>query len=80
MRVIRGPQRHVKRALSAIQRNRRNAFRKCCRSWRVNADSHARDAWQSFATEPETAFNAFMRINLVRVFDDLEPLTQPPTD
>lgn len=80
MHRISGPQRHVKRAPSAIQRKRRNAYRTCCHHWNVGTHEEDRNTWQLYAVGSETAFNAYLRINLVRVFNGLLVLRRAPTD
>lgn len=36
------------------------------------------EQWQIFAVDDETAFNAFMRINIHRFYNDLDPILYPP--
>lgn len=74
----RGPQRHVRRQRSDSQRKRNNAFKTCSIFWKKHFSSDFHDAWQSFAFNKETAYMAFMRINIYRVFNDLSILSVPP--
>lgn len=72
MHVIRGPQRHVKRTRSASQLRRQKAFQWCARVWRENATPSVIEQWQNFAVPPETAYNAFLRINLVLRYNNIK--------
>lgn len=75
---IRGPQRRVRKEPSITQRKRRNAFRTCLKFWPSHGQGRTGEEWKNFAIPPETAWNAYLRINLVRAFNGLHVLHLPP--
>ncbi|KKM98865.1 hypothetical protein LCGC14_1153600 [marine sediment metagenome] len=76
-KAFRGPQRHVKRAMSTVQRKRRNAFRTCAAYWKQSLTQDERLLWLEFSNLFETGYNAFLRINLVQVFNGLPIISVP---
>lgn len=76
---------------SPAQKKRRRAWRKCLNYIRKNTTVEFAGRWQIYANQhPKvnkkgeritlTWWQMFMRINVVRVYNDLEPLQFPPND
>lgn len=79
MVVHRVPKR-CKTCRSARQLKRQNAFLRCKNLWMNSISVQDKNRWKYIANFPETAYNAFLRINLMRCFNDLEPYGSPPLD
>jgi len=76
---IRGQQRRVNRARSSSQIKRARSFKICCNFWSKMQRPQDRERWKLFAIGNETGFNAFLRINIIRVFNGLPCTAYPPT-
>lgn len=74
---------------SAAQRAQRNAFRTCLSFWKANITWEAAAYWQQYSnrhpgkskkgiTTNLTAWQMFLKINLVRTRNDLAPNLLPP--
>lgn len=77
---IRHQSKPVRKTPSTSQLKRRNSFRVCCRFWRKSLTKSQKASWISCTLKGQTAYNTFLRINVVRVFNDLQPLVSPPGD
>lgn len=71
-------QRHHKYARSQAQIKRQKKFRFCCSFWKRFLTDAQRDSWSKIAPPVLTGYNYFLRINLVRTFNDLGILVDPP--
>ncbi len=69
-------QRHVKRTPSAKQIKRRNAFKSCANIWQ-RLTTEKKNTWKAFAIDEETDYQAFMRCNIMRVYNDVAPVSHP---
>lgn len=78
--TIRAPGRIVKYNRSPTQQKRMNAFKSCSNWWTENRTSDIFFAWLKFSYEYETPYNAFMRVNTIRVFNDLPITPTPPPE
>ena len=77
---VKRPQRHIKRQRSQSQVKRNKSFRSCCTFWRLTMTNPQRNSWTSFAENSETNYNAFLRLNIIRSFNDLPILATPPVE
>lgn len=77
---IRAPSKVVKYTRSPAQQKRMKAFQTCSNWWSKNRTSDIFFAWTSFANDYETPYNAFLRLNIVRVFNDLPIAPTPPLE
>ena len=78
VKSLRGPPRLVRYARSASQTKRNRAYRECCTWWTKNATDSLRAQWLSYGPGNLTAFNAFLSVNVVRVYNDLPVQGTPP--
>ena len=79
-KIIRGPQRRIRRTRTPEQQKRQRSYRTCCTYWNVSTTDATRELWNRYGTDRQTAFNAFLSINLVRVYNDLPVLALPPDE
>lgn len=88
--TLSGPQRRVK-ARSALQARRRNAFVACVVAWKEAIAQGKPKLWTVYALrhpvqnkkgESVTLFgwSWFLKINLIRIYNGLEPILDPPSD
>jgi len=80
--------RHIKRRSTSTTK-RRLAYRTCVNYWNKSTTGNTRSQWNEYANNHPrtnkvgekftmTAYNAFMRINLYRVFNEVSILPVPP--
>lgn len=74
-RRAQGNRRRTRR--SPVQIQRQKAFQLCIIHWKT-LSREQRYKWLPCSNANETHFNAYMRLNLTRVFNDLRPLATPP--
>lgn len=74
---IRSQQRHVKRTKSPQQIKRMKSFQRLCNIWSNPNFATYRPLWIDAAEGKESGFQFFMRINLVRVYNDLKYYNRP---
>lgn len=55
-----------------------NSFKACANWWTENKTAEIFFAWLSFSNGYETPYNAFLRVNIVRLFNDLPIAPFPP--
>ncbi len=75
---FKSPPRHVKRQRSSPQVKRNRAFKTCANYWSKNFTPEFLMEWLNFSDFAETPYNAFMRINIHRVYNDLPIYPTPP--
>lgn len=89
-RQIKTPARRVK-TCSPLQRQRRHAFTGCVIAWKEAIAQGKCKAWTIYALrhpvqnkkgETVTLFgwSWFLKINIMRIYNDLEPVLDPPSD
>lgn len=71
-------QRHRHTTGSSQQIKRRKKFMFCCNFWNKFLTTLQRRQWGNIAPNGLTGFNHFLRINLVRTYNDLAVLSDPP--
>lgn len=77
---IRAPSRLIDYTRSFPQKKRNKAFKTCANFWTKNFTHELLYAWMNFSNFGETPYNAFIRINIHRVFNDLDIDPTPPRD
>lgn len=90
MKRLSGPQRRVK-TCSPLQRRRRDAFIACVVAWKEAIAQGKCNLWTVYAlrhpvqnkkAETVTLFgwSWFLKINIMRIYNGLEPVLDPPSD
>lgn len=80
--------RYIQRSSTSIIK-RRKAYRTCVNYWNSETTETTRQQWQNYAKNHPgqnkigeqitwTAYNAFMWLNIYRIFNDLEISPKPP--
>jgi len=83
-------QRKVK-SRSELQNRRRNAFIKCVVAWKAAIAQDKTKLWADYAAKHPAknkkgklvalfAWNWFLKINIIRIYNNLEPILDPPSD
>lgn len=73
-------QRHVKRQRSILQVKRNNSFKACCNFWKKSVSISDKILWNNHATGTDTGYMAFLRLNIIRSYNDLPILPTPPPE
>jgi len=87
---MRGPQRRVK-ARSVLQARRRDAFTACVVAWKEAIAQGKCKLWTIYALRHPIknkkgkmitlfGWSWFLKINIIRIYNDLEPILDPPSD
>lgn len=87
---LRGPARKIKRC-SALQQRRRHAFTACVIAWKEAIAQGKCKIWTIYAlrhpvknkkgkTVTLFGWSWFLKINIIRIYNGLEPLLEPPGD
>lgn len=63
---------------SPAQFARRNAFRAARNFWFSSVSVAQKKAWAAYATYPQTNFHAFMSVNIMRAFNGVDCVADPP--
>jgi len=76
---------------SELQAHRRNAFIKCVEAWKVTISQGKTKLWAVYADRHTVknkkgkivtllAWNWFLKINIYRIYNGLDPIYDPPDD
>jgi len=76
---VRGPQRRVRSQPSPTQQRRRNSFTAAQNAWKNSTTPQQRRRWLLAAPPPLTGRLWFIKINSIRIFNNLTPILEPPT-
>lgn len=87
---LKTPARRVKRC-SPLQQRRRHAFTACVVAWKEAIAQGKCKAWTIYAlrhpvvakkgqTTTLFGWSWFLKINIARIYNDLEPILDPPSD
>ncbi len=90
MNRIKTTQRRVKQR-TTLQKKRRDAYVKCTQAWKDCAKENKTELWTIYAknhrittnrkgTVTLTGWNWFVKINIYRIYNNLEPILTPPND
>lgn len=80
MKSIAGPMRRIRRQRTAKQLKRNRAFRTCCTWWKKNYTIELAEQWLLYAPHNLTSFNAFLSVNIMRIYNDLPITPTPPLE
>jgi len=83
-------QRRVKQR-TTLQSRRRNTYTKCVIAWKKTIKQNKTELWAIYAKNHPTVnkqgktiilhgWNYFLRFNLYRIYNNLEPILKPPDD